>query len=106
MGIFRKQLHKLDNARLLRMREKLTNFSFEVKWVEGKTHMIADALSRAPVFQPEEDEDEALDTAIQCLRARESNELADIAEAIDERVAPDCNHSYCEDSFSGYSGTV
>ena len=50
VGIFRKQLHELDNARLMRMREKLTNFSFKVKWVEGKTHMIADALSRAPVF--------------------------------------------------------
>ena len=22
------------------------------------------------------------------------------------RVAPDCNRSYCEDSFSGYSGSV
>ena len=22
------------------------------------------------------------------------------------RVAPDCNCSYCEDSFSGYSGSV
>ena len=24
----------------------------------------------------------------------------------EERVAPDCNRSYCEDSFSGYSGSV
>ena len=48
VGIFRKQLHELDNARLMRMREKRTNFSFEVKWVEGKTHMIPDALSGAP----------------------------------------------------------
>ena len=50
VGIFRKQLHKLDSARL-RMREKLTNLSLKVKWVEGNTHMIADALSRLPVFQ-------------------------------------------------------
>ena len=64
VGIFRKQLHELDNARLMRMREKLTNFSFKVKWVEGKTNMIANALSRAPVFQPEEEEEEAIDTAI------------------------------------------
>ena len=84
MGIFHKQLHELDNARLMRMREKLTNFSFELKWVKGKTQIITDALSRAPVFQPEEDEDEAIDTAIQCLRVRESSELADIADAIDE----------------------
>ena len=67
------------------MRENMTNFSFEVKWVEGKTHMIADALSRAPVFQPEEDGNEAIDKAIRCLQTTESNELADIAEAIDDK---------------------
>ena len=54
---FRKQLHKLENARLMRMRENFTNFSFDVKWVEGKMHMIADALSHTPVFQPEEEEE-------------------------------------------------
>ena len=68
----------------MRMREKLTNYSFEVKWVEGKTHMIADALSRVPVFQPEEEEDETIDTAIRCLQTRESDELASIADAIDK----------------------
>ena len=67
------------------MREKLTNFSFEVKWVEGKTHMIAETLSRALVFQPEEEEgEEAIDTAIHCLQVRETSELFDIEEAIDE----------------------
>ena len=39
IGIFRKKLHKLDNACLMRMREKFTNFSLDVKWVEGKTHI-------------------------------------------------------------------
>ena len=56
VGIFRRQLHELDNARPRRMREMLTNYSCEVKWVEGKTHMIADTLSHAPIFQAEEDE--------------------------------------------------
>ena len=46
--------------------------------------MIADALSRVPVFQPEEEEEEAIDTAIQCLQIRETTELSDIEEAIDE----------------------
>ena len=54
VGIFKKQLNLLDNARLMRMREKLTGFNFEVKWVAGKSHSIADALSRAPIFQPQE----------------------------------------------------
>ncbi|QQP48708.1 Uncharacterized protein FKW44_009103, partial [Caligus rogercresseyi] len=34
----------------------LIGFTYTVKWVPGKTHVIADALSRAPVFQPEEEE--------------------------------------------------
>ena len=72
----------LENTR--RMREKLTNFSFQVKWVKGKTHMIADALSRTLVFQPEEEEDETIETAIHCLPVRETSKLMDIEEAIDE----------------------
>ena len=38
----------------MRMREKLAHFNFELKWVAGKMHYIADALSRAPVFGPKE----------------------------------------------------
>ena len=44
VDIFCKQLHELGNARLMCMWEKLMNFSFDVKWVEGKTHMIAVAV--------------------------------------------------------------
>ena len=54
VGIFDKCLHQLDNPRLTRMREKLTVYSFTVQWVEGKTHYIADALSRYPVFNPDQ----------------------------------------------------
>ena len=45
----------LENNRLMRMHQKMIEFTFEVKWVEGKTHYIADALSRALVFAPEEE---------------------------------------------------
>ena len=34
----------LDKAHLMRMREKLTTLSFDVKWVEEKTHIIANAF--------------------------------------------------------------
>ena len=40
VGVFRKQLSQLENARLMRMREKIQEFTFEVKWVQGKTHYI------------------------------------------------------------------
>ena len=33
LGIFNKDLHMLDNARLMRMREKITNYNFKVTWV-------------------------------------------------------------------------
>ena len=45
------------NTRLLKIREKLANFSFNVEWEPGKTHLIADALSRAPVFTPSEEQE-------------------------------------------------
>ena len=49
------------------MREKLAAFNFTVTWVPGKMHLIADALSRAPLFQPEEHPDLEVDTALSCL---------------------------------------
>ena len=64
VSVFRKQLSQLENARLMRVREKIQEFTFEVKWVQGKTHYIADALSRAPIFAAEEEEDLTIDCAI------------------------------------------
>ena len=52
VGVFNKPLHELENAHLLDFCEKLAHFSFSVTYVPGKTHLIADALSRAPVFSP------------------------------------------------------
>ena len=58
VGTFVKPLSDIENARLLRYREKLAQFSFTVKFIEGKYHLIADAMSRAPVFDPPEEEDD------------------------------------------------
>jgi transposase InsO family protein len=49
VGIFSKDLTQIDNARLIRLREKVMGFNFEVQWVEGKNNAAADALSRSPV---------------------------------------------------------
>lgn len=56
LGIFLKQLSMLETNRLMRMREKIIPFMFKVSWVEDKMHYKADALSRAPIFIPEEEE--------------------------------------------------
>ena len=36
---------------------KLIGYQFKVLWTPRKTHHIANTLSRAPVFQPEENQD-------------------------------------------------
>ena len=41
---------------LNKLLEKLRPFSFEVEWKEGKSHLIADALSRSPVATPDEED--------------------------------------------------
>ena len=54
-GVFKKPLADLLNPRLLGFRLRLVAYTdFTVIWTEGKTHYIADALSRAPVFDPPE----------------------------------------------------
>ena len=69
------------------MREKLTVYSFTVQWVEGKTHYIADALSRYPVFNP----DQSIDAPepeqpeiVTCMRATDNRGIDDIIKHIDE----------------------
>ena len=68
-GIFKKDLSEIPNPRLQRIREKLVEYNMTVKWVPGKSHYIADTLSRAPLFDPPvSDEDEfTIDTARTCL---------------------------------------
>ena len=51
-----RDLDSIQNGRLQRITSKLLGYTFKVEWVAGKKHEIADALSRAPVFQPEEDD--------------------------------------------------
>ena len=65
----------------MRMREKILPYSFTVTWVPGKTHYIADALSRYPVFQPEADHIPTED-AIVCLSTTAVNTLQCITDAI------------------------
>ena len=79
VGIFQKTLYDLSNPRLRRMREKMSGYTFSVEWVAGKTHFIADALSRALLFIPEEEPDMVVDTAslhwqlLMTLHSRSSN---------------------------------
>ena len=52
VGLFRKDIPAIDNKRLQRYMERLQAYNFELKWAEGKGHLIADAFSRQPTSKP------------------------------------------------------
>ena len=56
VGIFQKSICDPENPQLIRMTEKIMEYTPEVKWVPGKTHYIADALSRSPMFVTNEED--------------------------------------------------
>ena len=49
LGIFNKSLVQIENSRIVKIREKVIDYNFTITWLAGKTNLIADALSRAPV---------------------------------------------------------
>jgi hypothetical protein len=54
LGIWRKQIDEIGNARCQKWRKNLSIYNFNVEWKAGKTHYIADSLSRAPYWDPPE----------------------------------------------------
>ena len=80
VGIFRNPIDDMMNPRILRMRERMVNFSFKVQWIQGKNHHIADALSRSPVFASEE-EDGDQTMSIICNKIATDPGLQDIYDA-------------------------
>ena len=54
-------LDAVENPRLQRMKERLSAYNFHTTWKKGKDHAISDALSRAPVADPTNDDIEADD---------------------------------------------
>ncbi len=60
LGVFSKDLPSLKNTRLQRLRQKVTDYQFQVTWAPGKSHLIGDALSHASVFTPPEEVDEEI----------------------------------------------
>ena len=83
-GVFQKNLFDLASPRLQRLREKVAMFSFQVCWVPGKTHLIADALSRAPLFAPEVQPGLEIDMAISYLSQTSHPSINVIYDAIDD----------------------
>ena len=51
-----KGIGEIENPRLQRMKEKLSAYSFTARWQKGNLHSIPDALSRAPIQDPIEED--------------------------------------------------
>ena len=71
VGVFQKPMNQITNPRLLRLREKLQMYKFELKWNSGKSIPLPDYLSRRPVSTPD------LADAVLCnsLRLRSGDEM-------------------------------
>ena len=61
-GIFKRR--DTESNRISRFLDRIAGYNFNVTWVPGKTHLIADALSRAPISEPDLCEDYAVVSAI------------------------------------------
>ena len=99
-GVFKKSIFNLPNTRLQWMHEKLAVFNFVVHWVPGRTHLIAVALSCAPLFKPEEHPDLEVDTAISCLTITHDPSIGIITDNISK------DYQLCVDNvFHGLSSS-
>jgi hypothetical protein len=52
-----KHIDAMNNVRIQRLMSKLLGFEYTVEWIAGKNHVIADALSRNPVFMAKNHDD-------------------------------------------------
>ena len=82
VGLFSKDITEIDNVRLAKYRELLSSFCFDVTWVKGKDNVIADALSRYPVFSGDSTFDE--ENTNLCRQVREDPSFNVLFEGIDD----------------------
>ena len=84
-GVFKQGLQEVASPRCRALREKVAAFNFTVKYVQGKSHFIADHLSRNPLWGAEEDGTEHELTTI-CFAMRQEVAISqlDVAAGDDE----------------------
>ena len=80
VGIFKKSLDDISNVRIQKWREWLVGYSFSVTWLAGAKNCLADALSRSPVFEPQEEEYVATAVVARCTTDSDPS-LSHIAKA-------------------------
>ena len=80
-----KNLDTINNLRIHRIMSKLIGYQFRLLWTPGKTHHIADALSRYPVFPPD-DEDDVLVCSIWVARGEVTEEDTESDPALERLI--------------------
>ena len=81
-------------------------YSFQVHWVPGKTHFIADALSCAPLFAPEELPGLDIDIAMSYLAKTLQPSLNIVYAAVDDDYRKLIEDVKCNTSLSTYSRSL
>ena len=100
VSIVKKPLEKIESKRLLRLVEKLQQYTFEIQYVEGIKNEIADALSRSPVFQHENGEiDVANSIAIQQIEEYELHDNLSVP-VLDQMASNDTNYQLIKQAIT------
>ena len=79
-------LDQVPTPRLQRLREKLAPYTFRARWQKGKDHAIPDALSRAPVDQPDEDDKMLEEESCQYVRSVTASAANSMDESNDQLI--------------------
>ncbi|MEM7375732.1 MAG: reverse transcriptase family protein, partial [Bacteroidota bacterium] len=84
----KKNLAEVENARVQRLKEKLQNFVFTAEWKKGADNIVSDALSRAPVDQPDEDDVESNERMMKSVRQIMSLKIGEILDETSDSGDP------------------
>ena len=94
-----KNIDAMNSTRIQRIMSKLLGYCYDVEWIPGKKQTIADALSRAPVFDP--DEEETIDVIIHHIMVEEVQ--TDLAlKKLSEATADDATYQEIMKAIRGH----
>ena len=82
-------LDQIDNPRLQRLKEKIAGYQYHAIWRKGKEHNIPDALSRAPVSEPDEDDfelEEDIASYIRCVVTTTTEQISESDDPIMDEI--------------------
>ena len=83
-----KNLDAINNTRIQRLMSKLLGYCYTIEWIPGKKQTIADALSRSPVFDPEEEEAaDVLLRHVTCAEANPDLAISELSKAASDDLA-------------------